>query len=95
MRVFGALMLGVFGGLSISYASAALDWGFAVNAQTPAAGRTAVQWVDRSHKGDRIDIHSTRVGKQPTPAPKLLVGCEPVSSPLSSVHATLPGRCAT
>lgn len=94
MRVFGALILGVFTGLAISYTGPVLDWGFAVNAATPPVGAT--QWVDRSFKSDRLDLRSaTRVGKQPVKVEKLLVGCEPASSPLSSQHAAIPGRCST
>jgi hypothetical protein len=92
MRVFGALILGVFTGFVISYTGPVLDWGFAVNAATPATA----QWVDRSFKSDRLDLRSaTRVGKQPVKPQKLLVGCEPASSPLSSTHAAIPGRCST
>jgi hypothetical protein len=95
MRVFGALILGVFTGLAISYTGPVLDWGFAVNAATPSAGEA--QWVDRTFKSDRLDLRSaTRVGKQPEKKPqKLLVGCEPASSPLSLQHAAVPGRCST
>lgn len=93
MRVFGALILGVFTGFAISYTGPVLDWGFAVNAATPPA---AAQWVDRSIKSDRLDLRSaTRVGKQPAQPQKLLVGCEPASSPLSKAHASIPGRCST
>jgi hypothetical protein len=94
MRVFGALILGVFTGLAISY-TGPLDWGFAVNAAAPAVQN--VQSVDRTNKGDRLDRAATRVGKEkePTPAPKLLIGCEPLASPLSAtVQARIPGRCA-
>lgn len=102
MRLVVALLIGVITGFAVSYAAPALDWGFAVNAAAPAQ---PVQWVDRTHKGDRLDgslarqIPATRVGKQPAlvkePAPpaKLLVGCEPVASPLTGSTATIPGRC--
>ena len=95
MRIFGALILGVFTGLAISYTGPVLDWGLAVNAAVPAAA--PMQSVDRARKGDRLDllVPATRIGKQPTPAPKLLVGCEPATSPLSSTHAAIPGRCST
>ncbi len=95
MRVFGALILGMFTGLAISYTRPVLDWSFAVNAAVPAAA--PAQWVDRAGKGDRLDLllPATRIGKQPAPAPKLLVGCEPATSPLSSAHAAIPGRCST
>ena len=95
MRVFGALILGVCAGLAVSYTGPVLDWSLAVNAATPSAGEA--QWVDRTFKSDRLDPRSaTRVGKQPTtPVPKLIVGCESATSPLSSTHASIPGRCST
>ncbi len=103
MRLVIALIVGVITGFAVSYGAPALDWGFAVNAAT----RTQpAQWVDRSGKGDRLDrpvareIPTTRIGKQPAvlgkepPPVKLLVGCEPVSSPLTGgAQATIPGRC--
>ena len=94
MRVFGALILGVFTGLAISY-TGPLDWGFAVNAAARAPAVQDSQWVDRTSKGDRLDRAATRVGKEPVPAPKLLIGCEPLASPLSlTAQARIPGRCA-
>jgi hypothetical protein len=58
-----------------------------------------VQWVDRGGKGDRLDkpvareVPTTRIGKQPVAPQKLLVGCEPVASPLTGSTAAVPGRC--
>jgi hypothetical protein len=62
----------------------------------PAVNRSStLQSVDRTHKGDRMPA-LTIVGKQqfPLKLPAVLVGCEPVFSPLSaSKHANFPGRC--
>jgi hypothetical protein len=103
MRLVIALIVGVITGFAFSYGAPALDWGLAVNAATRAQ---PAHWVDRSGKGDRLDhpvareIPATTIGKQPTrlgkePSPplKMLVGCEPVSSPLTGSTATIPGRC--
>ena len=96
MRLVVALIIGVLTGFAVSYAAPAVDWGFSVSAAAPAQ---PVQWVDRGGKGDRLDrptarqIPTTRIGKQPTPPQKLLVGCEPVASPLTGSQATIPGRC--
>src|SRR3954447_22922146 len=96
MRLIVASVIGVITGFAVSYAAPALDWGFSVNAAAPAQ---SIQWVDRAGKGDRLDkpavrqVPATRVGKQPSPPPKLLVGGEPVSSPLTGSTATIPGRC--
>jgi hypothetical protein len=96
MRLIVALIVGIVTGFAVSYAAPALDWGFSVNAAAPAQ---PIQWVDRAGKGDRLikpashQVPTTRVGKQPSAPPKLLVGCEPVSSPLTGSQATIPGRC--
>ena len=94
MRLFGVLLLGMFTGFAVSYTGPAFDLGFAVNAAASATG--GVQSVDRTHKGDRLDRLGTRVGKRPVPVvEKLLVGCEPATSPLTHAHAAVPGRCST
>jgi hypothetical protein len=96
MRLVVALIIGVFTGFAVSYAAPAFDWGFSVNAAAPAQ---PVQWVDRGGKGDRLDkpvareVPTTRIGKQPVAPQKLLVGCEPVASPLTGSTAAVPGRC--
>jgi hypothetical protein len=93
MRLFGVLLLGMLTGFAVAYTGPALDLGFAVNAA--ASGNPApTQWVDRTGKGDRLDRLGTKVGKQPVPEQKLLVGCEPAMSPLSREHVAVPGRCA-
>ncbi len=92
MRLFGALIVGIFTGIVISYFALALDKSeMAVNSAIPTS--QSMQWVDRTHKGSRLDIPATEVGKQHSPAPRLLTGCEPTASPLSS-DDMMPGRCA-
>ena len=96
MRLIVALIIGVITGFAVSYGAPAVDWGFSVNAAAPVQ---QMQSVDRTHKGDRLDkpiareVPATRIGKQPSPPAKLLVGCEPSSSPLTGSQATIPGRC--
>lgn len=56
----------------------------------------AVQWVDRTGKGDRIDVgNSSIISKQPREfRHKLLSGCEPAFSPLAGPRAdNFTGRC--
>ena len=66
----------------------------------PAAGaspavttryETPLQFVDRTHKGDRLKLPTT-AGKRQLPAPAALVACEPAVSPLAT-RATIAGRC--
>jgi len=67
--------------------------GLALGARPPADGIGA-QSIDRTHKGDRLP---TVNGGQKTPASdqKMLTGCEPVFSSLSSsaASANFAGRC--
>lgn len=66
----------------------------------PQAGTrqsAVMQWVDRTHKGDRLDAADYFLPER-SPARKperILTGCEPVISPLSvSARATnFPRRC--
>jgi hypothetical protein len=54
-----------------------------------------LQSVDRTKKSDRMPV-PTAVGKQQVPRkpPTMLVGCDPVFSPLSaSAQANFAGRC--
>lgn len=60
-----------------------------------------VQSVDRSNKGDRLVVPVTTVVKQQqapgqpsVERPKMIVGCDPVFSPLAvSAKLNYPGRC--
>lgn len=80
--------------------------GLPVGARPVVERGTTIQSVDRSHKSDRLVVPVTVIGKSPTPATennqqrpatpvRILEGCDPVFSPLSSgARANLPGRCA-
>jgi len=74
----------------------------------PVGARTVtdigtVQTVDRSKKSDRLRVPTTLIDKssgtsvskeRPVAPVKILDGCDPVFSPLSSsAQANLPGRC--
>ena len=96
MRNLVLLASGVVLGLGIGLAAPDLDFGLSVGARPAVPAGSTVQWVDRTHKGDRLDMAVTRVGKQPTPPQqtnKLMDGCEPAASPLSA-SAQVAGRCA-
>ena len=91
-RVF-TLFAGMAAGLVLGLVAPHVDWGFSVGARPLAPAGMTTQWVDRSQKGDRLDMPQARVGKQPTPTPELMKGCEPAASPLSA-SGQVPGRCA-
>lgn len=59
----------------------------------------ATQYVDRRHKGDRLDRAMTVIDKrrlQSRPA-EIMAGCDPAFSPLSvnAARNNFAGRCAT
>lgn len=93
MRLAVAAVLGVMAGLGLGF-SAPVVSAVAVQAWPAAAMGQGLQSVDRTHKGDRLDVPMTRVGKRPVQTPKVLIGCEPAASPLAgSARAAIPGRC--
>jgi len=93
MRGVFTLVAGMAAGLALGLAASSVDWGFSVGARPLAPAGMTTQWVDRAHKGDRLDTPVVRVGKQPVPVLKLMNGCEPAASPLSE-SGQVPGHCA-
>ncbi|MCK9919109.1 hypothetical protein MXD81_59275 [Microbacteriaceae bacterium K1510] len=91
--------------LTAGFVAPASWLGLPVGARPVVGTGMTVQTVDRSNKSDRLDIPltvidkkkpATTVGKERAPAApvKILDGCDPVFSPLSSsAQANLPGRC--
>lgn len=105
--IISYLVGGIFVVLALAMIAPAAWLGLPVRAWPVAERGSAVQSVDRSHKSDRLNLPVTVVGKKPsttiskqeTETPikpvKILDGCDPVFSPLSSsAQANLPGRCA-
>lgn len=102
------LVAGILVVLAVAFAAPAAWLGLPVGARPVVEPGTAVQSVNRSGKSDRLIVPMTVIGKKPaTPATivgkeqapvkpvKILDGCDPVFSPLStSAQANLPGRCA-
>ena len=69
--------------------------GLAVCARPVAERGTIIQHVDRTHKGDRLDLPAT-VGIRPLPKQQMALpeGCEPAFSPLVTAgRASVTGRC--
>lgn len=103
------LMAGALAVLALGMIAPAAWLGLPVSARTFAEPGTAFQSVNRSAKSDRLVVPVTVVRKkapasapavdsqqqQPVTPVKILEGCDPVFSPLSSgARANLPGRCA-
>jgi hypothetical protein len=84
-------------GMSAALASSALTLaglGFALSAQTSIVS-PIIQHVDRTHKGDRLDMHTT-IDKRPIKKTRnrIMVGCEPAfSASSSSAHSNFSRRC--
>lgn len=109
MRGFTSyLVAGIFAVLALAFVAPAAWLGLPVGARTVVEPGTALQSVNRTNKADRLTVPMTVIGKRPAApattvgkeqAPvmpvKILDGCDPVFSPLStSAQANLPGRCA-
>ena len=96
MRGFARyLLIGGFAVLAMGLATVA---GLTVGAHPVTRPGQVIQYVDRTHKGDRLDLR-TRVGIRPAPPVhkppvKMPVGCDPVFSPLStSARSNYSRRC--
>ncbi len=94
MRDFvGYMLIGVLAVLATGLATAA-GLGLAVGARPVPERGAIIQDVDRTHKGDRLDLHAT-VGSRPVSKDKVVVPeCEPIFSPLASPEEPrISGRC--
>jgi hypothetical protein len=96
MRDFaGYLLIGCLAAMATS-AIAVAGFDLAVGARPVTEPGTVIQHVDRSQKGDRLDL-PTRLGAQPLAHkwPAVPFGCDRVFSSLSSAPANPLGRCLT
>jgi hypothetical protein len=87
------LLAGILVVLAMDFAAPPVGLGLVVYAW-PAERAATTQFIDRTHKGDRLS--PALVGKQRTPAkpPAVMIGCEPLFSPLSaSARTNNPDRC--
>jgi len=88
------LLAGILVMLVLDFIAPPAGLGLAIGAQ-PATDRVVMpnQFVDRTHKGDRLPL-PTDIGRQQTPHAPLMIGCEPAFSPLStSARVIVAGRC--
>jgi len=81
--------------LAMDFFAPPVGLGFVVRA-TPVAEPNAIpQFVDRTHKGDRLSL-PTSFGEQRAPEPPLpaMFGCDPpFSRLLASARTNVSGRC--
>ena len=89
------LLAGILVVLAMDFVAPPAGLGLAVRA-TPVAELSATpQFVDRTHKGDRLSLPAS-VGEQQTlePSPGIMIGCDPpFSRLLASARANVSGRC--
>ncbi len=89
--VVGALVV-----LGLDLMAPPVGLGLAVGAWPAVDHSVSTQTVNRSNKGDRLNVPAMVGKQQPAPprSPVILVGCDPVFSPLSaSAQANIAGRC--
>ena len=89
------LLAGILVVLLMDFFAPPVGLGFGVSATPMAEPLATTQVVDRTHKGDRLNLPAS-VGEQqtPEPPPPILIGCEPPFSRLvASAHASVAGRC--
>jgi len=98
MRGFAVYILaGIFTVLALDIVAPPAGMGLAIGAwPTAEMGTIGTQSVDRSNKGDRLDVieaggisrkGKTQIGSTPAPRQPVPVGCEPAFSPLSGSAA--------
>jgi hypothetical protein len=89
------LLAGILVVLTMNCFASPLGLGFVIRATPSAEPTTTTQFVDRTHKGDRLSL-PTSVGEQQTPESPLpvMIGCDPpFSRLLASAHTIASGRC--
>lgn len=96
MRRFASFILAsAFVVLAMEMIAPSVGRGLAMGVRPPSNGSEPSQVVDRSHKGDKLQL-PTAIGRRKTPlnTPAILVGCEAVFSSLSAgARANFSGRC--
>lgn len=96
MRGFMSYLLaGIMVVLALDMVAPPAGFGLAVGAWPVAKGNAAVQFVDRTHKGDRLQVPTASDRRlMPPGAPATLIGCETVFSSLSAgARLNFAGRC--
>lgn len=96
MRGFASYLLaGILVVLAIDFIAPPGGLGLPVGAWPTVEQGSLVQSVNRSYKGDRLNVPmAVDKSHAPRKLPTLLVGCDPVFSPLSaSAHANVARHC--
>jgi hypothetical protein len=96
MRGFATYLLaGILVVLAMDFVAPPAGLGLAVRATPVAELDATTQFVDRTHKSDRLSLPAS-AGEQQTPEPPspIMIGCDPPFSRLSaSARVNVSGRC--
>jgi hypothetical protein len=96
MRGLASILLtGILVLLATNLIALPVSFGLRGGAQPKTERGATIQFVDRTHKGDRLNL-APAVDEQQLPQrpPVVLVGCDsPVSSLSASARAVFPDRC--
>ena len=92
MRKFVSYLLaGILAVLLTDFIVLPMGFGLAVRARSVAERGATTQYVDRTHKGDRLRVPAASTVQK---APLAMVGCDPpFSRLLASARLHAPGRC--
>ena len=92
MRKFVSYLLaGILAVLVTDFIVLPMGFGLAVRARAVAERGATMQYVDRTHKGDRLRVPAASTAPK---APSVLVACDPpFSSLLVPARGYVPGRC--
>ena len=95
MRGLAAFLGGAFTVLAANLLAPAMGLDFAKHHPPDTTRDSMTQHVDRTHKGDRLDIRKNIIVRQPNSPAPMLRGCEPAFSPLASPTNNSISRCIT
>jgi hypothetical protein len=96
MRGFASYLLaGILVVVAMDFIAPPVGLGLSVGAWPTVEQGSLVQSVNRNHKGDRLNVPmAVDKSQAPRKLPTVLVGCDPVFSPLSaSARANVSRRC--
>ncbi len=84
------LLAGILVVLAMDFFAPPVGLGFVVGATPSSEPNATTQFVDRTHKGDRLSLPAS-VGEPPLP---VMIGCDPpFSRLLASARTNVSGRC--
>jgi hypothetical protein len=90
-RFLSYLLAGILAVLVTDFIVLPMGFGLAVRARAVAERGATTQYVDRTHKGDRLRVPAASTVPK---APSAMVACDPPFSPLlASARGHAPGRC--